>query len=268
MKNKICAIIVTYNPCISELENNIKLILPQVDTLFLFDNGSGNATEIKDINHKNNFQAFFNRENVGLGHAYNSILSDNLDLFEYFVTFDQDTAIHEETIDTLLNVLKRNSDIGILGPVFSRERSSISKNGNLIYKTAIIQSCAIFRSSAATEVGIFNEDYFIDSVDFEYCLRMMQKGYKVGLFDGVKIQHNLGEQKKFLGMGFYSHNKIRNYYIARNHIDLTKKYLTKFPLFIFKKNIFFVLHIAKVLFLERDSEKIKYLWNGIKNNPL
>ena len=265
---KILGIIVTYNPDILALEKNIQSIMPQVDELFIFDNGSGNADAIKDIQNRFKFQAVFSDQNVGLGKAYNTIVNQNISNFEYFVTFDQDTFILENTIQTLLSILNENQEIGILGPVFSRDKAAVSKEGNLLYKTSIIQSCAVFRSISAIKVGGFNEDYFIDSVDFEYCLRIIQNGYKVAVFDGVTIKHDLGEQKKSFGIRYFSHNKLRNYYIARNHVDISKKYFTAFPYFILKKNMFFILHISKVIFLERDAEKIRYLIKGIKNNPL
>lgn len=268
MKNKVVAIMVTYNPDILMLEENIQSILPQVDALFLFDNGSENVEEIIEVQKRNNLMAIFNPENVGLGRAYNEILTKNLHLFEYFVTFDQDTSILPGSISTLTEILKNNHNIGVVGPVFSRESSSVSNKGNIIFKDSIIQSCAVFRSKAAETTGGFNEKYFIDSVDFEYCLRMIKKGFKVALFDGVKIKHDLGVERKSFGIKYYSHNKIRNYYIARNHVEITKNYLSDFPAFVIKKNIFFILHISKVLFLERDKEKLRYLWKGIKNEPL
>lgn len=268
MGSKILAIIVTYNPSVELLEKNINSILPQVDALFLFDNGSVNAQEIHEIQKRKHFKGVYNEENVGLGRAYNSILFGNLDQYDYFVTFDQDTSILPQTIDTLVNILEEHHNIGVIGPVFSRDTSVVNKKGDLVLKSAVIQSCAIFRSSVAREVGCFNEDYFIDSVDFEYCLRIRKKGFKVALFNGVQIQHNLGERKRSLGFNFFSHNKIRNYYIARNHMKITKQYFRDFPAFVIKKNIFFFLHITKVVFLERNRDKIQYLWKGITNQSL
>jgi len=268
MHNKVVAIMVTYHPNISVLEKNIQCILPQVDAFFLFDNGSTNVDQIKEIQQRNNFNAIFNSENVGLGKAYNEILDRTFHLYEYFVTFDQDTSILPESIRTLTDLLNNNPTIGVVGPVFSRESSSVNSKGNIILKHAIIQSCAVFRSEAAIKTGRFNESYFIDSVDFEYCLRMIITGYKVALFDGVKVKHDIGVEKKSFGIKYYSHNKIRNYYIARNHMEITKNYLSLFPAFVIKKNIFFILHVGKVLFLERDREKLRYLWKGIKNDSL
>lgn len=265
---KIFGIIVTYNPDTFILENNIRSIIHQVDELFVFDNGSNNVEAIKEIEKRFDFQAVYSKENVGLGKAYNTIINKNISRFEYFVTFDQDTFILQNTIHTLLIIINANKEIGVLGPLFSRDNASVSNEGNLLYKNSVIQSCAVFRSKVALNVGDFNEDYFIDSVDFEYCLRIIQNGYKVAMFDGVTIQHDLGEQKKSFGISYFSHNKLRNYYIARNHMDISKKYFTAFPYFILKKNIFFILHISKVIFLERDTEKIRYIIKGIKNKPL
>lgn len=265
---EIYGIIVTYNPDIINLKANISSIMRQVDKLLIFDNNSRNKEEIRTLQKQLSFEAIYSDENVGLSKAYNAIIFPNINSCEFFVTFDQDTYISEKTIETLLNIIKGNVNLGVLGPVFTRDKEYISNGGKLHFVPVIIQSCAIFRTTAIAKTGGFNEDYFIDSVDFEYCLRMLQNGYTVAKYDGVCIRHELGNGKKFMGMNYYSHNKLRNYYIARNHVNLSKRFFKSFPSFILKKNIFFILHFLKLVIFERDVEKIRYFIKGIKNNKL
>lgn len=265
MKNRILAIVVTYNPNIIELEQNLSEIYSQVDAICLVDNNSKNKEEIQVLQERIGFSAIYNKENIGLGKAYNIIINNELENFKYIVTFDQDTKILECTIDVLIGILENNIDFGVVGPKFSRNESKVDLDGRLVVKDGIIQSCAIFRKEAVEEIGGFNEDFFIDSIDFEYCLRLREKKWKVGIYDGVVIKHELGKIKRKYGFSFYSHNKIRNFYIARNHMVLTRRFFLKFPEFIIKKNIFFILHFLKLIFLERDKHKIKYFLLGLKD---
>lgn len=265
---EIYGAIVTYNPDIQNLEKNIKSIINQVNKLFVFDNNSKNKSEIKKLQQQYNFEVIYGEINEGLSKAYNNIIFPHINECNFFVTFDQDSFIPENAIDILLKIIKKDASIGAVGPVFARERGFSKLDGNTQFVEVIIQSCAVFRSEAIAKTGGFNEDYFIDSVDFEYCLRLLQKGYKVARYDGVCIQHELGEEKKILGIKYYSHNRLRNYYIARNHMDITRRFYKSFPAFVLKKNIFFILHFFKLLIFERDAEKIKYFLNGIKNKSL
>ena len=265
---KIYGAIVTYNPDISNLERNIFSIMKQVDRLIVFDNNSTNKADIKEIQNRFDFEAIYSDQNLGLGKAYNDIILTRLDLCAFFVTFDQDTYISEDTVDTLLHIIESNPQVGVMGPVFSRLENFVHNNGTIHFVDVIIQSCAVFRSAGITKTGGFNEGYFIDSLDFEYCLRLLQNGFKVAKYDGVCIQHELGVPKSFMGIKYYSHNNLRNYYIARNHMDITRRFYQTFSKFVMKKNFFLFLHFLQLIILERDSEKIKYFMKGLSNKPL
>ncbi|WP_375604955.1 glycosyltransferase [Flavobacterium davisii] len=262
--DKILGIIVTYNPLISELERNIENILDQVSKLYIFDNNSKNFSEIKDLN-KGRFHIIASNENVGLGKAYNIILEIEKNHFESFVTFDQDTLIPNKAIKHLHELLFKFPQIGVIGPLFSRDTNSFNQAGIIEYKDALIQSCALFKMEIYKILGGFNEDYFIDSVDFEYCLRILEKKYLIAICNDIVIKHDLGELKSKFGIKFYSHSANRNYYIARNHVDISKRFFKKFPLFILKKNVFFLIHFLKLLFLESNRGKISSFLKGFFN---
>jgi rhamnosyltransferase len=116
--------------------------------------------------------------------------------------------------------------------------------------------------SLFNEIGGFNEKYFIDSVDFEFCLRVKKKGYRVLMSNTDYIKHELGVRKNMSFFSIITHSSIRNFYIARNHVDLSLRYFRYFPIFIVKKNIFFVLHFFKLLLFERNVKSIGYFISG------
>ncbi|OPC00332.1 hypothetical protein BAS09_16745 [Elizabethkingia ursingii] len=263
--NSILSIIVTYNPNLEEFHRNIESIANQSSLCVVVDNNSHNQKDIEKIV-ENTYNSIIikNLENIGLGKAYNMALNKYLGDYSFFATFDQDSFISEKTLDTLSQILEKNHIIGVVGPLFSYECSVVLNTGNLIYKDSIIQSSAVFRSDLYYKIGGFKEDYFIDSVDFEYCLRIAANNYKVAIFDGIRIQHSLGEQRKKLGISYYSHSALRNFYIARNHMKISKEYYQRFPKFVFKKNIFFLIHFLKLVFLEQDLKKINSFFKGLK----
>ena len=257
----ILGILVTYNPNISELSRNIKSIYIQVDKLIIFDNSSKNLDEIRSICSELNILLIESRINIGLASAYNFVLKNHLNGFDFYITFDQDTFICDNLIRSMLSFFELDKSIRIIAPSFEIKKNNLKKP--YIFKDAVIQSATIFKSSLITEVGYFDDGFFIDSVDFEYCLKVRSRNFKIIQLNNFFIDHQLGESKSFLNIRFNSHNKIRNYYIARNHIILSKRYFLKFPLFIVKKNIFFTIHFLKLLFLDRDWTKINYFIRGL-----
>lgn len=268
-QEKLLGILISYNPDLQNLVENIALISSQVTVLYIVDNASTNAIHIEEACKPfHNVTLIKNQTNLGLGKAYNQVLEIQNKNFDYFVTFDQDTKIAANTISKLTEVLQKNSAIGVVGPSFSRDVEPEIKNQEIIYKKGIIQSCAVFRMDVYKKIGGFNEEYFIDSIDFEYCLRILDAKLKVALYKGVVINHELGTSQKRGSIEYFSHNKLRNYYIGRNHVRISKSFFLKHPMFILKKNFFFFLHILKIIFLEKDTEKLKYLVIGMLQKPM
>jgi rhamnosyltransferase len=254
----IIGVIVTYNPIISELKENVNSIFTQVDKLVIFDNSSDNQIQLSPFSDIPKISLFLSKTNVGLGEAYNTIIRLYKNDFDYLVTFDQDTKIPDFLIKNLLTFFEIQN-VGIVGPSFEK-----AKNINDSFQDVdfLIQSSSIFKMNLFSEIGLFNAEYFIDSIDFEFCLRAKLCGFRVLRSNLNFITHSLGSKKKFLCISFISHNAIRNFYISRNHVHLTIKYFKIFPYFIIKKNIYFLLHVMKLFFLERDFIKIKYFFKG------
>jgi len=254
-------VVVTFNPNIDQLDKNLLQIVSQIGKLVVYDNCSFNVEEISQVCVKHGIELYKSDNNNGLGAAYNYILQINATHYKYFVTFDQDSFITENCVSSLLIPFFELQNVAITGPVYLKSKfNSEIKYTEVSY---LIQSCSVFRIDLFSEVGFFNENLFIDSVDFDFCLRTVLSGYKIVRCNNVFIYHSIGNCIKKFGIKISVHNAKRNYYIARNHRFLTSKYFFDFPLFIIKKNIVFIIHIFKVVFLENDLEKIRALYKGI-----
>ena len=72
---KICAGIVTFNPEISRLSENIDAIRNQVDAIFIVDNNSNNINIIKKIISKDSgIKLICNNQNRGIATALNQLM--------------------------------------------------------------------------------------------------------------------------------------------------------------------------------------------------
>jgi rhamnosyltransferase len=258
---KIIAVIVTYNPIEEDLFRNIEFILPQVDKLVIFDNASSNSKSLRLLNKHSNIEIIFSSENIGLGAAYNKIIESNYKDFDYLITLDQDTQVPMNLVNNLLCLFSKN-DIGIVGPSFEKRGQKYIPFEEV---DVLIQSACVFKMKLFDKVGLFNAEYFIDSIDFEFCLRAKLMGYKILRSNYDYINHNLGVRKTFLFINYTSHNSIRNFYISRNHVDLSFRFFRHFPFFIIKKNIFFIMHIIKIILFERDLVLLRSIIKGFRN---
>jgi rhamnosyltransferase len=83
------------------------------------------------------------------------------------------------------------------------------------------------------QIGLFNESYFIDFVDNDYCLRAAMLGLTVAVNCKVVLNHAIGrrEEKSFLGLSIKPnhHAPNRRYYIARNGVFTAIKYFYSYP---------------------------------------
>jgi rhamnosyltransferase len=255
-------VVVTFNPNILELEKNLKQIVAQIGKLIVYDNCSSNVDEIIKVCYNNGIEIYKSNKNNGLGFAYNYILQNYASSFKYFITFDQDTFISNNCISSLLLPFYELDNVGITGPVY--QKSKINQEKTYTEVEYLIQSCSVIRIDLFNIIGLFNSKLFIDSLDFDFCLRTLLAKFKIIRCNNVFINHSIGSYKKILGIKITIHNSVRNYYIARNHRFLTCKYFSDFPLFILKKNVLFLIHIFKVVILENDIKKIISLYKGIR----
>ena len=78
----------------------------------------------------------------------------------------------------------------------------------------------LVNAKAYKKIKGFNEDMFIDCVDFDFCLNMRKHGYQILQLNFVRLKHYLGNtvKKRFLGLTMYAdnHSSMRKYYEVRN----------------------------------------------------
>ena len=81
--------------------------------------------------------------------------------------------------------------------------------------------------------GFYDEAWFMDYVDYEYCLRLQRAGYQLLRANHVLLHHQLGTVKTFRLFGtelsIKTHNAWRHYYIARNRLLMYRRYGLTFP---------------------------------------
>ncbi|OIN03908.1 hypothetical protein BFS86_03440 [Shewanella algae] len=233
LKTKICAVIVTFNPEMSRFLDNVDAVTKQVDELIIVDNGSTNIAIIeKELREKDIRCTLIPLlDNKGIGAALNRAI-EYCSKYEinYLLTLDQDSVVTDQLVDGLLSTINTATNIAMVGPKISDVNESDAKNSNesLVDTYHLITSGALCRVSHLVNVGMFNEKLFIDCVDFDMSLKLIQFDYKVIRNNKLQLIHEIGrkQKKRILNREFYllNHSEVRVYYMVRNRLFIVRKY--------------------------------------------
>ncbi len=270
MKELIIAGIVTYNPSMTRLIENINSIKSQVYQVVIVDNNSSNIVEIRKII-KDNLIIIENNCNFGIAKALNQMMSyAKNQKVEWVLTLDQDSICPPNIVGELSK--KIDKDIAIICPqIFDINKKNITtdstrKNGNFVEEC--ITSGALTSVDAWENIGKYDEKMFIDGVDFDFCHRLRKNGYYIYRADNIQLIHEIGNisMKKFLlfDVCVKNHSANRKYYIARNIIYMSKKYKNiKYKI----KAVFQEIKLIVVVLLYEDDKinKVKRIILGIKD---
>lgn len=266
-----CAGIVTYQPDTKRLDENLSSVYKQVERVYIIDNHSANVSEIQTVarNYKN-VVYIGNNQNNGIARALNQMCDIAYSQgYKWILTLDQDTVIPEGMIDGFSKYVGQ-SEIGIICPGVIYEGWNCEKKiiSETEYVYACMTSAAFTRLEAWKKVGGFREDYFIDFVDNEFCMRLSLNQYKVIRINGYQIKHRLGDArtKKFFGVTFRlsKHSPIRLYYMARNNYTFICEYRNNLNVLKERMKMIYVL-IQGVISSDEKKKSVRYIVDGIKD---
>ncbi len=268
-RKNICAGIVTYNPDIIRLRENVNAISSQIREIYVVDNGSENIEEIKRLTvDYDGIYLVKNDRNKGIAKALNQIISEaEKHGYCWVITLDQDSVCYKNMVKNYLKYI--GDDIGILicdheDRNYRIRKKKIRPEYEEVKKC--ITSGALTNVKACIEAGGFDEKLFIDSVDYDMCYSMRERGYRIVNVHFTGLLHEVGRSVKYNILGYEfavnNHSAERKYYISRNSTYLIKKHhLNPVPEYalIFRR-------IFTVLFFEKDKRnKIKAITAGVRD---
>jgi rhamnosyltransferase len=232
LKPKIAGVVVLYRPDVNAI-NNIRSYLDDICVLYVVDNSETVHKEIVDKFLRLEKIAYLHYgENLGIARALNIAASKAIeDGYDFLLTMDQDSCASSRMVSLMLDSVndKDISRIGIIGPFHVTEfDKKVAGFENFEVIDFTMTSGNLLNLGVYQVVGPFLDELFIDFVDIEYCLRLMQKGYLVVQANRATLKHNLGNitQVKFFNkqLRTSNHPPLRRYYMTRNRFFIWKKY--------------------------------------------
>lgn len=285
---KVLAIIVLFNPD-TQVSQRIEKIRNQVSTLIIYDNSINEEVIVqnKNFGKLENVIYVSNGQNDGIGCAlsYGAKYAQK-NGYDYYATFDQDSLIPENYIQSMVEILQEDKSIGVIGPIYKdanvdRESRFPVKKGILTVRCTlsdkkeitdvlmIISSGSVYPIKIFDDVGYFIDELFIDYIDNEFCLRLLKFGYRVCVDPKIIISHALGNRTKkslIISCSPTNYPFYRKYYITRNRLFVYKKYIFQFPSFVLYDLVAFMWDFIRVVLFESDKlQKLKAYGKGIKD---
>ena len=280
-KNNICAIIVTYHPD-EEFPKRLENVLHQVDKVIIVDNHSSSAClgMLEKLSSDPRVNLIINKENLGVATALNQgvkHLTNYSESYSWFLSLDQDTLLFPFMLQNLISAFNEcpfNHQVGIIGSNYqewttgkilfnSQQENQIWAEVENLPTSGCLTSMKIFQ-----HVGNFRDDFFIDYVDTDYCLRLRDKGYRVIISPQVGMKHPLGYYKPNKCYNFLfkksmvtNYPPIRHYYWTRNGLTLVGERLSKNLKWSLREVYYLLIRrlVTVLLFEDKKILKIKYI---------
>ncbi len=222
-KNKIAVGFVVYDSDNFFLERLIDIIKKNY-FVYIFDN-TPNKNFIRIETFKfDNVKYYTCGKNAGLGYGISTITSNAFyDGFKSLLFFDQDTYF---TIDTIEYINQNASSINNYAAIlFTSEKSE--KSNYIQNRDLIINSGSLYNLNVLNLVKWHSIKYFVDGVDYDFCLRAKKAGYKIGYIGNTPgYDHITGQEDRTYSI-FGKHLRLRAYKMSRIK-DTVTSYLKLF----------------------------------------
>lgn len=258
---KVLASVVTFNPDIGRLKENLKAVLSEsIDDILIFDNNSKNIDSIREIAKQNQIKIYENKTNAGIAFALRYIMEYATSRrFDWVLTLDQDSVLMTGLVSQYRKYAVQLNDVAMLTCTI-QDRNF---NDNAVQTNDVREVLRCITSAAFTNVSCYcktagyDESMFIDYVDFDMCYSLKEAGFKIYQIPFVGLLHEVGSGKNvtFLGKEYivYNHTAFRKYYLIKNSIYCARKH----PQFdsIFKTNLRILREMLFVLLYEDNKKK-------------
>jgi rhamnosyltransferase len=250
---RVLAVVVTYYPDAELLIALVRSLLSQVTVVLIVDNTpemdcrvNSLLAEFADVG--SSLEIIRLGTNCGIAAALNVGISVAIhEKFGHVLLCDQDSFPAADMVKQLLALARRIEEqggrVGCIGPNYldrvtgHMHRFQVQEPARFFYSTCagdravpwvevvtLITSGSLVPTNAFADVGLMQEEYFLDFVDTEWCHRARQCGYKLYGTALATMEHHVGDTTFPVWYGrwkaFSGYAPSRLYYRYRNGIFL------------------------------------------------
>jgi rhamnosyltransferase len=247
---RVAAVVVIHYPERQALSTLLGSVEGQVATVFVVDNTpSADASKTPEI-----ISEYGDRivhvplgRNTGIATAQNAGIRAAAESgHTHVLLMDDDSVLPPAAIDRMLEAEKTligaGQQVAVIAPAFvdrlngkmsagirhrwfREEKITLDAGGLLPVKTDHVQaSGSLIRISVLDRIGVMRDDFFLNFVDIEWCVRASRNGYTSFILPNVVMEHAIGDQAVYLfGKEIRLHSLFNDYYFVRNAAYLLRQ---------------------------------------------
>lgn len=278
---KISTLIIWFNPDY-QAKNNLLPYINIFEKIYIVDNSSRDNSLIIPKDDKVYYLPL--HENLGIAKALNiGCKKAKEDGFDWALTMDQDSLWEENKLKSYINfceqIINKYHDVKSIAAFPMMEHSVTYSILKKIQNCKHVESKNTYEfcdrcicSGNLIELNIweklkgFYEPLFIDDVDYEYCYKLRNAGYKIIQSNVHVFLHTIGTGKKTILPGLDKHGSFRLYYIIRNKLFIIKNYPKYASEYHYR--FYLVILILQKCFSKKFIENIKIIKEAFKDARL
>jgi len=224
---RVFACIVTYEPDIELLNANIAAVLGQVEGVVLVDNASRNLSSfLQTLDPR--VDVLRQSQNQGLSRAMNAAARRaQAEGADAVLMLDQDSVVSAGAGASLSNALRADPGLAIVAAhMVDRNVEGVGESPTDVLEAvnACITSGSLVRLSDWAAVGGWDENLFIDYVDFDFCLRLRMRGRGIRIDHETKLDHAIGDAQRVGRVVVWGHGATRLEHMANDVVRYAKKH--------------------------------------------
>lgn len=245
---KLSSIMISYNPDLDKLSSVLERASVLFDSVYIFDNASKNSIKVKELLCK--FDNVFieqSDENVGisgLNCLAKKAFSDGAD---FISIIDQDSVLPNNFRNSV-EVFSNKYSEAVCAPIHTdinrenqlcfrylfrslgikKEKIIIHENMDEYIETDFcIGSGMTVSQNIWEKVGGFDDTFFIDCADLDFCLKLFSEKIKIYLMSSCLMKHEIGSpRERVIFFNVSMHKPIRHYYYFSSILCLLRKKTT------------------------------------------
>lgn len=299
VSSRVFAVIVAYLPDAMVLQALLDTLLAQTAGVFVVDNTPADDRRVEilcAVFPQDTLRLIRLEKNLGVALALNVGIDAALAAGATHVLLsDQDSLPATNMVDCLQQVLSELVEarfkVGAVGPTYTDLHTKkrfpfkaiipgkffpgeivADEKNSIVDVLSLITSGTLIPVNVFKEVGLMREDFFIDRVDTEWCLRARSHGFMLFGTIRASMYQRMGEHSLMVWYGAWrqvsSYSPIRVYYQIRNSLYMWR--LNYISLRWKIRNTWYALGVAySQIFFGRQKRSSLYMsWHGFVDGLL
>ncbi len=255
----IAAVVTAYHPD-ERLARVVESALGSCALVIVADNTPGDSPSAAEKLDHPKVRVLRSGRNLGLAAALNLGLREVPDEAGAVLFLDQDSVLPPDLVPGLAAHLD-DPTVGVVGPApVDAEKGGAYEtlsvlHGDVSDRYSVITSGMLVRRACFQKAPEFREDFFVDCVDIDFCLRLRRAGVRIVRDKNLVLPHSIGDGRdhRFLGVlpvRVLHYAAWRHYWVARNGMVLTREHGRSLPGFALINALFMARWLAATAVFE------------------